>query len=452
MTFFSIEFFLAFVCFFLLYHFVKNTKYQNYLLLAFNIGLLYFIGIYALIIVIIFAFFVHYFALFIYARISKYALLSSVFCIILNLIFFKYFPELKNDIDEILMFFNMSESFNFIFPLGLSFYTFNAITYVYYVYKYKEVKPFLELLTYLSFFATIFSGPIFRANNFFEQYDKQKRFTKEGEIITLILFAVVKKILIANYLNILLDEYSQDVSSLSILGLLDIVWLYSLMLYFDFSAYMNLVRALALMLGYTLPKNFDMPYTSSNIKEFWQKWHISLSSFFRDFVYIPLGGNQHGFNRTQINVFIVFLLSGIWHNNTANYALWGALHGICLILFNIKTKYFPKQLPLMISKLITFNTISILWAFFYFSSFDDILLYFNSFTLVNQINIQDILICISIFTWFLLYQYSHGLFDMIVYIFDKMHIILQILIIVVVLSIVFIVMPDGIPNFVYSSF
>lgn len=450
-TFFSVEFFLTFMAFFLLYHFVKDIKYQNYLLLAFNIGLLYFIGIYVLLIVLIFSFFVHYFALLIYTRLSKYILLSSIFFIILNLAFFKYFPELKSDIDEILMFFNMSESFNFVFPVGLSFYTFNAITYLYYVYKYKEVKPFFELVTYLSFFATICSGPIFRANNFFEQYYSIKRFAKEGEIITLVLFAVVKQVLVANYLGIMIDEYTQDVTTLSILGLLDIVWMYSLMLYFNFSAYVNLVKALALMLGYTLPTNFDMPYISANIKEFWTRWHISLSSFFRDYVYIPLGGSYGGFAKTQLNVFIVFLLSGIWHNNTLNFAIWGAFHGLCLIGFNCWNKW-GKPLPNFLAKFITFNVVSILWAFFYFTSFEDIWLYFHSFLLNNAVSSKDILICGVIFIWFLVYQYSSGLFCAIVYIFNNLHFILQVIVVVLVLMVVFVVMPDGIPNFIYSSF
>ena len=452
MTLFSIEFFLIFTCFFVVYHLVDKTSIQNKLLLIFNLSLLYSISAYMLTIILIFAFFVHYFAMFIQVRQSKFALLSGISCITLNLVFFKYFPELKSDIDEILMFFNMSESFDFLFPLGLSFYTFNAITYLLFVYQQKEVKPFLDLLTYLSFFLTIFSGPIFRAINFFDQYDNKKIFIKENEIITLILFAIVKKIILANYIGIMLEEYNQDISSLSVLGLLNIVWLYSLMLYFDFSAYVDIVKALGLMLGYTLPTNFNMPYTASSIKEFWQKWHISLSSFFRDFVYIPLGGSKKGFLRTQINVFIVFLLSGIWHNNTLNFAIWGALHGLCLILFNIKSKYIKKQLPSIIAKLITFNTVSILWAFFYFSSFDDTYTYFQSFLLNNQTTSKDILICVMIFTWFISYQYSQKLFNGIISIFSNAHAIVKVIIIVLTLIIVFIVMPDGIPNFIYSSF
>lgn len=445
MSFFSIEFLLIFFVFFVAYNFL-DTKKQNALLLCFNMAFLYLINPYFLIIVFAHSFFIHFFALSIYTRKTINSLFTALFFIVCNLCFFKFYASLKDSFDLIFSFLKLDIA-NVVFPLGISFYTFNSITYLVLVYKEKkEPVKFLTLFIYLSFFVTFISGPIFRFNKFYEQYNRLKRFKHKDLVISNLLLALIKIFLllpiIDKYFYALLDE----LDNLSIVGLLNCFYLYSIKLYFDFSAYINFVTALGLIIGFKLPKNFNNPFKSVNIKDFWRRWHISLSSFIRDFIYIPLGGNKN--NKTYRNILIAFAISGIWHGNTINFLIWGIAHALGLIFISKINFNFNK----LLSAFITFTYISVIWSFFYFDNFADIKKYFLLFLENNAVNMQDMIIFYIILFLFIVNFYSKNHLAIITNFFRQFNIFIKIIIINIVLLVVFIYMPNGIPNFIYAGF
>ncbi|MBT0881575.1 MBOAT family O-acyltransferase, partial [Campylobacter sp. 2018MI27] len=413
---------------------------------GFNILILYLFNPYCLLVVFVFSFFIHFFALSVYVRNSKNIFYTAIFFIVLNLCIFKYYSSIKDSVDYVLSYFDIMIA-DIIFPLGLSFYTFNAITYIVWVYKEKqEPVGYLTLFTYLSFFATFVSGPIFRYVDFIKQFNTLKRFKHKDLILANLLFALVKVFLILPIVDKYFYAFLNDLNNLSFLGLLNCFYLYSIKLYLDFSAYINLVSAFALMIGFKLPKNFNNPFKARNIQDFWKRWHISLSSFIRDYIYIPLGGNR--VNRTSLNIIIAFVISGIWHGNSYNFALWGLAHALGLIFISLFSYRFNK----FVASFITFTYVSIVWSFFYFVSFDEVREYFSFFLKFNFIDKREIYIFLVVFVLFIINFYSKNHLALVVNILRHLNIFIKIIVINLVLLIVFIYMPSGIPNFIYAGF
>ncbi|MBT0885060.1 MBOAT family O-acyltransferase [Campylobacter sp. 2018MI10] len=445
MSFFSVEFLILIFIFFIVFNLLGKNK-QNALLLGFNILILYLFNPYCLLVVFVFSFFIHFFALSVYVRNSKNIFYTAIFFIVLNLCIFKYYSSIKDSVDYVLSYFDIMIA-DIIFPLGLSFYTFNAITYIVWVYKEKqEPVGYLTLFTYLSFFATFVSGPIFRYVDFIKQFNTLKRFKHKDLILANLLFALVKVFLILPIVDKYFYAFLNDLNNLSFLGLLNCFYLYSIKLYLDFSAYINLVSAFALMIGFKLPKNFNNPFKARNIQDFWKRWHISLSSFIRDYIYIPLGGNR--VNRTSLNIIIAFVISGIWHGNSYNFALWGLAHALGLIFISLFSYRFNK----FVASFITFTYVSIVWSFFYFVSFDEVREYFSFFLKFNFIDKREIYIFLVVFVLFIINFYSKNHLALVVNILRHLNIFIKIIVINLVLLIVFIYMPSGIPNFIYAGF
>ena len=221
-------------------------------------------------------------------------------------------------------------------PVGLSFYTFQAISYSVDVYRNKFTLDvsFLEYIFYLSFFPLLFAGPITRAETFFPQIRRQQtvseRLMYSG--LWLIIMGILKKAVVADYIaqynNWIFDSPLTYSGFENLMGLLG----FSMQIYLDFSGYTDISIGMAALMGIRLRENFRFPYQSLNVTEFWHRWHISLSTWFRDYVYIPLGGNKHGKITTGINCLITFLLVGIWHGSSIMFAIWGLLHGLALVL------------------------------------------------------------------------------------------------------------------------
>ena len=221
-------------------------------------------------------------------------------------------------------------------PVGLSFYTFQAISYSVDVYRNKFTLDvsFLEYIFYLSFFPLLFAGPITRAETFFPQIRHQQtvseRLMYSG--LWLIIMGILKKAVVADYIA----QYNNWIfeSPLTYSGFENLMGLlgFSMQIYLDFSGYTDISIGMAALMGIRLRENFRFPYQSLNVTEFWHRWHISLSTWFRDYVYIPLGGNKHGKIITDINCLVTFLLVGIWHGSSVMFALWGLLHGLALVL------------------------------------------------------------------------------------------------------------------------
>lgn len=265
-----------------------------------------------------------------------YAVSVTIVCDLLFLFYFKYFDFFISNINE--AFHSNFGLLNILMPIGISFYTFQSISYVVDVYR-DEVpvqKNLYKLALYISLFPQLVAGPIVKYHDVAEQIENRQ---VDYEVIVLgikrFIVGLSKKVLIANTMGAIADNiFSQSVDELSVA----VSWLgavtYSLQIFFDFSGYSDMAIGLGLMFGFKFKENFNYPYISKSITEFWRRWHISLSTWFKEYVYIPLGGNRISQKRTYINIAIVFLLTGFWHGANWTFMLWGVWHG----LFNIIEK------------------------------------------------------------------------------------------------------------------
>ncbi|RDU72687.1 MBOAT family protein [Helicobacter aurati] len=458
MIFFTVEFACFLLAFLVIYWIVLRffgLNAQNLLLLLFNYVLIVWINPYFALVVFIYTFTIYLFALLIFEFDSKTLFACCLSCIILNLCFFKYFPAIKDSFDILLGFLGFSaQQADVIFPLGLSFYTFASITYLHSVLQGTMPQSFLSLACYLSFFPTFISGPIMRSQYFFEQLYSIRKLENISLIVVLILFGITKKVFLANYLQIYSESILHNPSIYNSLTLLLGIYAYCVQLYCDFSGYINLVTAFALMIGFTLPQNFNMPYMARNIKDFWARWHISLSLFIRDYIYIPLGGNQKGFFLTQIFVLISFALSGIWHGNSWNFLVWGLLHGVATICLNILRFYnFRINVP-YVSSIITFHFVAFTWLFFVYTDIQDSLFYIKSLFLnltlpTNSLQWQYLILCALCF---FMYPFTCNAMQYGCKILDSLPLILQPLLIALVAILIIGLSANGIPNFIYAGF
>lgn len=463
MNYFSIEFSFIFLAFLLIYWNVKNLITQNAFLLLFNYAIiLSFGGVNVAVTLLCYTIFIHFCALFIDKNKTKFFLLLCISFAILNLCFFKYYADIKDFLENILALIGikLSHQTNIIMPLGISFYTFASITYLKAVYDNKDkafnmhLESFGNLATYLSFFPTFVAGPIMRSEFFFEQIRVKRSWNPSSIdlIFVLLLFGIVKKILIASHIENYTAPILQNPADYNFAELLLGIYGYAIQIYCDFSGYINLVTAFALMIGFQLPPNFNMPYTARNLKEFWNRWHISLSTFIKDFIYIPLGGNKKGFLLTQVFVLISFGLSGIWHGNTINFLIWGLLHGFGLIFLNtLKALNISFTNVPLLPKLLTFNYVTFCWIFFYYPDFSSAMFFLESLTKSLPIGNEAYLLLLGFFI-FIFYQFADNLLTNCVKLLAKIPNLFKPFVIAIILICIFIYMPDGIPNFIYASF
>ncbi|MCH4156808.1 MAG: MBOAT family protein [Muribaculaceae bacterium] len=264
-------------------------------------------------------------------------------------------------------------------PIGISFYTFQAISYSVDVYRKKfcEEVSLLEYLFYITFFPLLLAGPITRADTLIPQLKQEQKIDK-GSIylgLWLIIQGLLKKGLIADYIAQFNNWIFEDPASYS--GFENAVGAvgYTLQIYCDFSGYSDISIGIAALLGFKLKENFNFPYRSLNLTEFWHRWHISLSTWFRDYVYIPLGGNRKGKARTYLNNFITMLVAGLWHGASWMFIIWGALHGVGLVAHKFLKTWLDRIPNTLIvrsaSWLLTFAYVTVAWVFFRASSLDN---------------------------------------------------------------------------------
>lgn len=255
-----------------------------------------------------------------------------------------------------------------ILPLGISFYTFTVIGY--YVDLYRGDVPAVDSVTdaalFISFWPHLASGPILRADNIFQNMKEREPLTLRNVTLALVLVGtgVVKKILIADNIGAYVNwNLSFGVKNMNILECWSVVTGFAAQIYADFSGYSDMAIGFALLMGFRLPANFNYPYRSTSLTEFWRRWHISLSFWFRDYLYFPLGGNRKGKFRMHLNILIVFVLSGLWHGAAYNFIIWGALHGAVLVIEKVFERvYF--RIHGSIRWVITFIIVMVAWAFF----------------------------------------------------------------------------------------
>lgn len=434
----------------------RKLRLQNTSILFFSYLTYTLINPYFALVLFIYTFFIYYFALLIFVRQKKHIFLTCLAFVLLNLCFFKYFTSIKDSFDALLIFLGFGYlNVDLALPVGMSFYTFASITYLMSVYKEKRLENFINLATYLSFFPTLLLGPIMRSDFFFSQLHQKRRFKNANLIITLLLFGIIKKVLIANYLGLYSVPILSDPSSYNFLELLCAIYAFSVQIYCDFSGYVDLVCAFALMLGFNLPPNFNMPYLSKNLREFWTRWHISLSTFIRDYVYIPLGGNQKGVMRMYVNLLIAFVLSGIWHGDTINFLIWGLLHGFGVAFLHLGVARYCNfsKIPYL-STFITFHFVAFAWIFFYYKSFSEASEYLKA--CVNNFYMSVSYENIYVFMGFVALFFAYPLFinfrSYCVKILDITPFVLKPFLFAFILLVVFAFMPDGVPSFIYESF
>ena len=251
-------------------------------------------------------------------------------------------------------------------PLGLSFFTFQQIWYLREVYAgtFSQVPTPAEYLTYSFFFPTVSSGPILKPENFFPQLREASPLPQDTAAgLYAIGLGLAKKVLLADNLGVLVNNGWGSLSELTALTAWCVILGYTLQLYFDFSGYCDLAAGCARLLGLRLPINFDSPYRSLSVTEFWKRWHMTLTAFLRENVYFPLGGSRKGRGRTYLNILVVYLVSGIWHGAGWTFILWGLLHGLAQVLERLWGKR-RDALPRWARWAMTFLFINLAWIFF----------------------------------------------------------------------------------------
>lgn len=384
MLFNSIQFALFFVIVTALYFTIRHKFRWLLLLSASCYFYMCFIPVYILILV--FTIVVDYFAGLLIEKSAnpkrKFFLVLSLVANIGALAFFKYYNFVNETITSLLHLNNLNNPFpvlKIILPIGLSFHTFQAMSYTIEVYRgrQKAERHFGIYSLYVMFYPQLVAGPIERPQNLIHQFYEIHSFDYQrvSDGLRLMLWGFFKKIVIADRLAILVRQVYDDPTKYHGFPLILATFLFSFQIFCDFSGYSDIAIGAARVMGFKLMTNFNRPYFSKSISEFWKRWHISLSSWFRDYLYISLGGNRVGIPRWYFNLFIVFLLSGLWHGANITFIIWGGLHGFYLILNLIlknPLKWFYKITALekttflkkFLQTIVTFSFVSFSWIFF----------------------------------------------------------------------------------------
>lgn len=268
----------------------------------------------------------------------------------------------------------------FSLPIGISFYTFQTMSYSIDVYKgnVKAQKSFMNFLMFVSLFPQLIAGPIVRYSDIEDQISERAVTTEAFSAgMTRFMAGLGKKVLIANYAGSLATSLLKDIDSAAVMSVWFGVLFYAFQIYFDFSGYSDMAIGLGKMFGFDYPENFKYPYISTSITEFWRRWHITLSSFFRDYVYIPLGGNRVGIPRQILNLLIVWGLTGLWHGASWNFVLWGLYYFFFLCLEKFILKKFFAKIPSPIRWLYSMSVVLVGWMIFYFDDFQTLITAFS---------------------------------------------------------------------------
>ena len=340
-------------------------------------------------------------------QIKKFWVFASFSSNLGILFLFKYYNFFNDSLSRLLHVFSISNhapSFEYLLPLGISFYTLQALSYTVDVYR-KDVtaqKNIGKYALFVSFFPSIVSGPIEKSKNMLHQFDEKHNFNynriKNG--LLLMLWGVFVKMVVSDRLAVLVNTVYNNPNDYKGFTTFLATLFFTFQIYCDFMSYSDIARGAAEVLGFNVTNNFHQPYLSRSIREFWSRWHVSLTSWFKDYLYFPLGGNRRGNFRKDYNIMIVFLVSGLWHGSTFNFIIWGGLHGLYQIIenlskpfkekviktFKIKTKVFSFK---CFQVFITFMLVNFAWIFFKASSLSTAItiikniFYFNPWVLIN---------------------------------------------------------------------
>lgn len=306
---------------------------------------------------------------------------------------FKYFNFFAGALQDLLSQFGITAhwtTLQVILPVGISFYTFQTLSYTIDIYrkKIKATRAIIPFFAFVAFFPQLVAGPIERATNLLPQFDKLRQFDYALAVsgARLVLYGLFKKVVIADRLAPMVDLVFAEPGASQGAVVMVATLAFALQIYCDFSGYSDIAIGTARMLGFRLMDNFKTPYFSTSFREFWRRWHISLSTWFRDYVYIPLGGNRRALPRVYLNIMLTFLLSGLWHGANYTFIFWGFLHGLFLLV-EFSNRQFGRirwSLPDFFKRLLVFTVVCLGWIFFRASSIHD------AFYLISQLSVwQD---------------------------------------------------------------
>ena len=374
-------------------------------------------------------------------RARKLVLAVSLIACLGVLFVFKYFNFFAGAVSEFLALFSLHlhpATLKLLLPVGISFYTFQTLGYVIDVYRgtTKAERNFWVYATFISYFPQLVAGPIERTNNLLPQIKAHHDFNYEQAAygIKLMTWGFFKKLCVADVLAVYADRVFADVYSYKGFALVLAVGFFTVQIYCDFSGYSDIARGCSKMLGIDLMENFRSPYFSASVREFWSRWHISLSTWFRDYVYIPLGGNRVSKWRHNVNLMVTFLVSGLWHGADWTFVVWGAVHGLAQIAENaLGVKREARGLMRWLRVLGTFVFVMAAWVFFRAQSLNDALYVFGNFFIgiqnigryikygihlagINRLNVSE---TVLMFSFFILCDYASSRKDIIASIADK---------------------------------
>lgn len=346
MLFNSLEFLIFFPVVTLIYFLMPTLRFRNILML---IASYYFYmqykPEYALLMLL--STLIDYFAALGMSKTSKkltkrFCLAMSLFGNLGMLFFFKYFNFFNANVASLLSYFNIAYqplSLDVLLPVGISFYTFQTLSYTIDVYRgdLQPERDFFEFALYVSFFPQLVAGPIERSTNLLHQFKVHHEFDADrvSSGLRLMVYGFFKKVVIADRLAVIVDTVYNNPKGYEGVVYIIATVAFAFQIYCDFSGYSDIAIGSARVMGFGLMKNFERPYLSKSVTEFWRRWHISLSSWFRDYLYIPLGGSRKGYFRTLLNLFIIFVVSGLWHGASWTFVIWGALNGIAIVFEKI---------------------------------------------------------------------------------------------------------------------
>lgn len=386
MVFSSITFLLYFLPIFLLVYSFIDKRFKNYFILLASI-VFYAWGASDFIVILVLSTIIDFYivkALYESPQKKRKQLLlfCSIFMNVGLLAYFKYANFFVDNVNQFLGVFNVSGVgwTNVLLPIGISFYTFQTLTYSIDVYRgvHKPLEKLSNYLLYIMSFPQMIAGPIVRFNLIADEIIERKE-TIDDKLQGFIRFCIGlgKKVLIANVVGEQADLImNQPVENITFISSWIGILAYTFQIYFDFSGYSDMAIGLGKMMGFSFPENFNNPYSSKSITEFWRRWHMTLGQWMRDYLYIPLGGNRvDSKKRLYFNLWFVFLVSGLWHGASWNFVIWGAFHGFFLILDKIFLLKVLNKIGGLFSTLFTFFIVVIGWVFFRLEKFDDAINY-----------------------------------------------------------------------------
>lgn len=394
MLFNSISFLVFYPCVFILYWvFKKNIRLQNQLLL---VSSFYFYASWnwKFLFLLTFTIVLDYVSGILIEKNQNHLILKRIWMFLsvgINVGFLGVFKYYNFFVDSFATLFGVdpqSYTLNLILPVGISFYTFHGLSYVIDIYKNRiqAERNFVDYALFVSYFPLLVAGPIERATHLLPQL-KKIRFLSEEKVksaLLIILLGFFKKIVIADNLAFFVNQIFEDPETKSSTELFFGMVFFSFQIYGDFSGYSDIATGISRLLGIELLKNFNFPYFATSIPDFWKRWHISLTSWFRDYIYIPLGGSKNGkFNHIK-NIFIIFLISGFWHGANWTFVFWGFINAVFFLPSLVNLNFL--RLSKVIAMMLTFLLISIFWIFFRAESIEQAFMYLNSLVEFSSFN------------------------------------------------------------------